>query len=87
VVAGVLRRLLISVQQLADHVGAGAPGIVLEPLGTAGGQGAALALVALGGALAATVLARRVGGGAQRLPGVGVVLAVTAVSASVVLQP
>jgi hypothetical protein len=53
----------------------------------AGGQGASLAVVALAGALAAAVVARRSGPGAARLGGLGTVLLTTAVSAVVVLQP
>lgn len=87
VVAGVLRRAMISGQLLWDQSGLGEPGVSPDPLGVAGGQGAALAMTALGGALAAAVLARRVGAGAARLPGTGVVLAVTAVTAWVVLAP
>jgi len=85
VVAGVLRRAVISAQLLWDQLGAGAPGVATDPLGVAGGQAAALAVATVGGALATAVLARRVPGGSVRLPGVAVVLAVTAVTGTVVL--
>ena len=85
VVAGVLRRAAISAQLLWDQAGAGSPGVDPDPFGVAGGQAAALAVAAAGGALAATVLARRVPGGSARLPGVGVVLAVTAMTGWVTL--
>jgi hypothetical protein len=86
VVAGVLRRALISAQVLLDQaVGDGA--VDPDPLGVSGGQALSLAVVAVGGALGAAVLARRRGEGADRLPGLGVVLALTAVSAWLVLQP
>jgi len=85
VVAGVLRRALISAQLLWDSVGPGAPGFDPDPLGVAGGQAAALAVVVVGSVLAVTVLARRVGAGAARLPGTGVVLVLTGVSGYLVL--
>ena len=87
VLGGVLRRAVISVQLLWDQLGAGSPGVVADPFGVAGGQGAALGAVTLGGALAAAVLARRAGPGAARLSGLGLVLVATAISAVVVLQP
>lgn len=87
VLGGVLRRAVISVQLLWDQLGAGSPGVVADPLGVAGGQGAVLGAVTLGGALAAAVLARRTGPGAARLSGLGLVLVATATSAVVVLQP
>jgi hypothetical protein len=87
VLAGVLRRAVISAQLLWDSVGPGAPGVSADPLGIAGGQAAALAVATLGGALAVAVLARRVGPGAVRLPGTGVVLVLTAVTGWVVLAP
>lgn len=86
-VAGVVRRALISAQLLADRVLPGQAVLQPDPLGVAGGQLLALGLVALGGALSAAVLARRLGEGAERLAGVGVLLVLTAVSAAVVLQP
>lgn len=86
-VAGAVRRALISAQVLADQAGLGVPGVDPDPLGVVGGQALALALVAAGGALGAAVLARRLGEGAARLPGLGVLLALSAVSAAVVLQP
>lgn len=80
-VAGGLRRALISGQLLlADSVDP-------DPLGALPGQAVALALVAVGGALSAAVLARRLGPGAARLPATGVLLVLSAVSAVVVLQP
>lgn len=85
-VAGVLRRALISVQLLLDQAGGARP-VDPDPLGVAGGQSLALGLVALGGALSAAVLARRMGDQTARLPGVGVLLLLTGVSAWVVLQP
>ena len=87
VLAGVLRRAVISAQLLWDSVGPGSPGLSPDPLGVAGGQAAALAVAAVGGALAAAVLARRVGTGAARLPGTAVVVALTAVTSAVVLAP
>jgi hypothetical protein len=87
VVASVLRRTMISGQLLWDTAGPGSSGFVPDPLGVAGGQAAALALVTLGGALAAAVLARRVDGGSARLPGTGVVLALTGITAVTVLLP
>lgn len=84
-VAGGARRALISAQLLVDQVAPRA--VEPDPFGLVGGQVLALSLVMLGGALAAAVLARRMGEGAARLPGLGVLLALTAVSAWVVLQP
>jgi hypothetical protein len=86
VLGGVLRRAVISAQLVWDTVGPGTPGVDPDPLGVPGGQAAALAVVSLGGALAAAVVARRSGPGAARLGGLGVVLALTAVSAVLVLQ-
>lgn len=85
-VAGVVRRALISAQLLADQAVGPRP-IDVDPLGVLGGQALALALVVLGGSCAAAVLARRMGEEAARLPGVGVLLALTGASAWVVLQP
>jgi hypothetical protein len=85
VVAGVARRALISVQLLLDQVAD--RGVDPDPLGIVGGQLLALTLVVLGGAAAAAVLARRMGEETARLPGVVVLLALTAVSAVIVLQP
>lgn len=87
VLAGVLRRVLISAQLLWDIAGAGQPGIDPDPLGVAGGQAASLAVAAVGGVLAVAVLARRVGAGAARLPGTAVVVAATALTAAVTLTP
>jgi len=83
--AGVTRRALISAQLLADQVSE--RGLDPDPLGIVGGQVLALVLVVLGGTASAVVLARRTGEAADRLPGLGVLLALTAVSAWVVLQP
>ncbi len=84
--AGVLRRALISVQLLLDQ--ADGPRVVdPDPFGIAVGQGTAVALVVLGGGLAGAVLARRMGPETARLPGLGVLLLLTGVSAWVVLQP
>jgi hypothetical protein len=85
-VAGAARRGLISAQLLLDQA-AGPRAVDPDPLGVAGGQLVALTLVLLGGGLSAAVLARRMGEETARLPGVGVLLALTAVSAAVVLQP
>ena len=85
-VAGVARRAIISAQLLADQA-AGPRPLVPDPFGILGGQVLALVLVALGGALSSAVLARRMGEETARLPGVGVLLALTGVSAWVVLQP
>ena len=85
-VACVVRRALISVQLLADQL-AGPRAVDPDPLGVAGGQALALALVVVGGGLAGAVLARRTGEETARLPGVGVLLALTAASAWLVLQP
>jgi hypothetical protein len=87
VLAGVLRRALISVQLLWDSVGPGVPGLDADPLGITGGRAAALAVAAAGCALALAVLARRVGTGTARLPGIGVILALTAVTSAIVLAP
>lgn len=84
-VAGVARRALISAQLLVDQV-AERP-IEADPFGLAGGQALALALVVVGGALSAAVLARRMGPETARLPGLGVLLLLTGASAWVVLQP
>lgn len=84
--AAVMRRALISVQLLLYQATGPGP-ITADPLGIAGGQGLALATVAVGGALSAAVLARRMEDGAARLPGVAVVLALTGASAWLVLQP
>ena len=84
--AGVLRRALISAQVLADQA-AGPRGLDPDPFGILGGQALALGLVVLGGCLSSAVLARRVGVETARLPGVAVLLALTAASAWVVLQP
>lgn len=86
VVAGVARRALISAQLLADQV-AGPRAVDPDPLGVAGGQVLALALVVAGAGLAGAVLARRVGEETARLPGVAVLLALTAGSSWLVLQP
>lgn len=83
--AGAARRALISAQLLADQA-AGPRPLDPDPLGIVGGQLLALGLVALGGALSGVVLARRMGEETARLPGVAVLLALTAVSAAVVLQ-
>jgi hypothetical protein len=80
VVAGAARRALISAQVLVTDV------VDPDPLGVIGGQALSVGLVAVGGALAAAVLARRSGPGAARLPGLAVVLAATAVSAAITLQ-
>lgn len=85
-VAGVARRALISGQLLLDQALGGRP-LDPDPLGVAGGQGLALALVATGGALSAAVLARRMGPETARLPGLGVLLLLSAASAWLVLQP
>lgn len=85
-IAGGARRALISAQLLLDQV-AGPRPLDPDPLGIAGGQVLALSLVLLGGSLSAVVLARRMGEETARLPGVAVLLALTAVSAVVVLQP
>lgn len=85
-IAGVVRRALISAQLLLDQA-AGPRPVDPDPLGLAGGQLLALALVLLGGALSSAVLARRMGEETARLPGVAVLLALSAVSAVVVLQP
>ena len=87
VLAGVLRRALISAQLLWDSVGPGAPGVTLDPLGVFKGQAVSAGVAALGGALAAVVLARRMGGRATRLPGIAVVLGLTAVTSAIVLAP
>ncbi|TAL26389.1 MAG: hypothetical protein EPN99_00305 [Frankiales bacterium] len=84
--ACVARRALISAQLLADQL-AGPRAVEPDPLGVAGGQVLALALVVLGGGLAGAVLARRTGQETARLPGVGVLLALSAASAWLVLQP
>lgn len=84
--ACVARRALISAQLLADQL-TGPRAIEADPLGVAGGQALALALVVAGGGLAGAVLARRTGEETARLPGVGVLLALTAASAWLVLQP
>jgi hypothetical protein len=84
-VAGAARRALISAQLLLDQV-AGPRPLDPDPLGIAGGQLLALSLVLLGGGLSAAVLARRMGEETARLPGVAVLLALTGVSAAVVLQ-
>lgn len=84
--ACVARRALISAQLLADQL-AGPRAVEADPLGVAGGQALALALVVVGGGLAGAVLARRTGEETARLPGVGVLLALTAASAWLVLQP
>lgn len=84
-VAGVLRRGLISVQ-LLTYQALGPRPLTPDPFGVAGGQALALAVVALGGVLSAVVLARRMGEETARLPGVGVLLVLTAVSAWIVLQ-
>lgn len=85
-VACVARRALISAQLLADSV-AGPRAVDPDPLGLVGGQLLALGLVVAGAGLAGAVLARRTGEGAERLPGLGVLLALTAVSSWLVLQP
>jgi hypothetical protein len=84
--AGVLRRALISAQLLADQA-AGPRTVDPDLFGVLAGQALALAVVVLGGCLACAVLARRVGEETARLPGVAVLLALTGVSAWVVLQP
>ena len=84
--ACVARRALISAQLLADQA-VGPRAVDPDPLGVAGGQVLALALVVLGGGLAGAVLARRVGEETARLPGVAVLLALTAGSSWLVLQP
>lgn len=84
--AGVARRALISGQLLLDQILGDRP-LDPDPLGIAGGQALALALVTLGGALSAAVLARRTGPGSARLPGAGVLLLLTGASAWLVLQP
>lgn len=86
VLGGGLRRVLISAQVLLQQAGE-RDQVVPDPLGVDGGQAVALAAVVLGGCLAAAVLARRAGDGPDRLRDLGVVLAVTAVSAAAVLQP
>lgn len=83
--AGVIRRALISAQLLYAQA-AGPRGLDPDPLGLSGGQGLSLGIVAVGGALAGTVLARRMGPETARLPGLGVLLLLSAVSAWVVLQ-
>lgn len=83
--AGVARRALISAQLLLDQV-AGPRSLEPDPFGVAGGQALALALVTLGGALSGVVLARRMGPETARLPGLGVLLLLSAASAWVVLQ-
>lgn len=84
--ACVARRALISAQLLADQL-AGPRPVDPDPWGVVGGQLLALALVVVGGGLAAAVLARRTGEETARLPGVGVLLGLTAASAWLVLQP
>lgn len=84
--AGVARRALISGQLLLDQA-IGPRALEPDPFGLAGGQGLALGLVAAGGALAGAVLARRMGQETARLPGLGVLLLLSGVSAWVVLQP
>jgi hypothetical protein len=86
VLAGVARRALISAQLLADQL-AGPRPVDPDPLGVVGGQVLSLALVVLGAGLAGAVLARRTGQETARLPGVAVVLALTGLSAWLVLQP
>ena len=83
--ACVARRALISAQILADQAN-GPRAVDPDPLGVTGGQLLALALVVVGGGLAGAVLARRTGEGTARLPGLAVLLALTAVSAWLVLQ-
>lgn len=85
-VAVVARRALISAQLLVAQATGPRP-LDTDPLGIVGGQLLALGLVALGGALSSAVLARRMGVETARLPGVGVLLALTGISAWVVLQP
>lgn len=85
-VAGVLRRALISAQLLADQLSGPRP-LDPDPFGILGGQALALAVVTVGGALSAAVLARRMGEETARLPGVGVLLVLTGASAWLVLQP
>lgn len=85
-VGGVVRRALISIQLLADQA-AGPRAVDPDPFGVVAGQAVALALVVLGAALAAAVLARRMGEETARLPGVGVLLLLTGASAWLVLQP
>ena len=80
VVAGGLRRAMISAQLLVD-----ADRVVADPLGVRGGQLAALAVVAVGGCVAAAVVARRAQGGTARLPALAVVSAATFGSVWVVL--
>ena len=86
VLACVTRRALISGQLLVDMAFGPRP-VDPDPLGLVGGQLLALGLVVLGGGLAGAVLARRTGEGSARLPGVAVLLSLTALSAWLVLQP
>jgi hypothetical protein len=86
VLAGITRRALISAQLLADQL-AGPRPVDPDPLGVVGGQVLSLALVVLGAGAAGAVLARRTGQETARLPGVAVLLALTGVSAWLVLQP
>lgn len=86
VVAAGLRRALISGQLLLEQAGL-SDRVEPDLLGTVGGQVAALSVVAVAGCLATVVVARRSGEGPDRLPALAVVLLVTAVSSTVVLQP
>ena len=80
VVAGGLRRALISAQLLADR------GITPDPLGVAGGQVAALVVVGVSGVLAGAVVARRTPPGTGRLPGLAAVASAALASSLVVLS-
>jgi hypothetical protein len=86
VVAGGLRRALISAQLLAEQAGL-VDRVRADPLGLVGGQVAALAVVGVAGCVAAVVLARRSGPGSARLPGLSLLLVASAVSAWVAAQP
>ena len=87
-VAGTLvRRAIISAQLLRERVQPGQQSVSVDPLGIAGGQALALVLVGLGASVAAAVLARRVGRGSARLPGLGLLLLATGGIGVLVLQP
>lgn len=80
VVAGGLRRAMISAQLLADR------GLTPDPLGVAGGQVAALVVVGLTGCLGGAVVARRTAAGLGRLPALAAMASATGASALVVLS-
>lgn len=82
VVAGGLRRALISAQLLAQR-----DGVVADPLGMIGGQVASLVVVVVGGCAAAAVVARRAGPAADRLAGLAMVAVASALTAFIALRP